>query len=195
MLLEKEDVDDGFENENRNRDNDGEEDDQQNQRQDDSLPEAGPRSCLDNLSYVLSSRRKISRSINALRLVARRVFFLFAGKEMPLNPGGRDKTLAVGQQNYKPQGNLQSKLKGATTVEQFDASKKIDKNAEKKEDRINAFPELLESHTNDVLANVEDVLWDMTDDPCASAYLQAILLSQEDDDKNLKWIIPGLLSL
>ena len=58
MLLEKEDVDDGFENDNRNRDNDGEEDDQQNQRQDDSLPEAGPRSCLDNLSYVLSSRAK-----------------------------------------------------------------------------------------------------------------------------------------
>ena len=58
MLLEKEDVDDGFENENRNRDNDGEEDGQQNQRQDDSLPEAGPRSCLDNLSYVLSSRAK-----------------------------------------------------------------------------------------------------------------------------------------
>ena len=71
--------------------------------------------------------------------------------------------------------------------------RKIDKNGEKKEDRINAFPELLESHTNDVLANVEEVLWDMTDDPCASAYLQAILLSQEDDDKNLKWIIPGLL--
>ena len=124
MLLEKEDVDDGFENENRNRDNDGEEDDQQNQRQDDSLPEAGPRSCLDNLSYVLSSRAKDIAFDQRASPVARRVFFLFAGKEMPLNPGGRDKTLAVGQQNYKPQGNLQSKLKGATTVEQFDASKK-----------------------------------------------------------------------
>ena len=114
---------------------------------------------------------------------------------MPLNPGGRDKTLAVGQQNYKPQGNLQSKLKGATTVEQFDASKKNREKHrdEKNEDRINAFPELLESHTNDVLANVEEVLWDMTDDPCASAYLQAILLSQEGDDASLKWIIPGLL--
>ena len=114
---------------------------------------------------------------------------------MPLNPGGRDKTLAVGQQNYKPQGNLESKLKGATSAEQFDASKKNREKHrdEKNEDRINAFPELLESHTNDVLANVEEVLWDMTDDPCASAYLQAILLSQEGDDASLKWIIPGLL--
>ena len=200
MLLEKEDVDDGFENENRSRNNDyddggGEGDDQQKQRENNNLPEAGPRSCLDNLSYVLSSRAKDIAFDQRASPVARRVFFLFAGKEMPLNPGGRDKTLAVGQQNYKPQGNLESKLKGATSVEQFDASKKNREKyqEEKNEDRINAFPELLESHINDVLANVEEVLWDMTDDPCASAYLQAILISQEGDDKSLKWIIPGLL--
>ena len=200
MLLEKEDVDDGFENENRSKNNDyddggGEGDGQQQQRENNNLPEAGPRSCLDNLSYVLSSRAKDIAFDQRASPVARRVFFLFAGKEMPLNPGGRDKTLAVGQQNYKPQGNLESKLKGATSVEQFDASKKNREKyqEEKNEDRINAFPELLESHINDVLANVEEVLWDMTDDPCASAYLQAILISQEGDDKSLKWIIPGLL--
>jgi nucleolar protein 9 len=200
MLLEKEDVDDGFENENRSRNNDyddggGEGDGQQQQRENNNLPEAGPRSCLDNLSYVLSSRAKDIAFDQRASPVARRVFFLLAGKEMPLNPGGRDKTLAVGQQNYKPQGNLESKLKGATSVEQFDASKKNREKyqEEKNEDRINAFPELLESHINDVLANVEEVLWDMTDDPCASAYLQAILISQEGDDKSLKWIIPGLL--
>ncbi len=190
MLLEKEDVDDGFENEGRNRNNNSDE-----QQENNNLPEAGPRSCLDNLSYVLSSRATDISFDQRASPVARRVFFLFAGKDMPLNPGGRDKTLAVGQQNYKPQGNLESKLKGATSVEQFDASKKNREKHrdEKNEDRINAFPELLESHTNDVLANVEEVLWDMTDDPCASAYLQAILLSQEGDDASLKWIIPGLL--
>ena len=43
-------MDDGFENEGRNRNNNSDDGEKNN------LPEAGPRSCLDNLSYVLSSR-------------------------------------------------------------------------------------------------------------------------------------------
>ena len=201
MLLEKVDVDDGFartydddddDNDDGNNNNDGNNNEQnkqkQQQQQRPSVPEPGPRSCLDNLSYVMSAKAKDVAFDQRASPVARRVFFLFAGKDMPLNPGGRDKSLAAGQQNYKPQGNLESKLKGATTIEKFNPKQK-----QNTEDRINAFPEILESHTNDVLANVEEVLWDMTEDPCASAYLQAILLSQEGNEASLKWIIPGLL--
>ena len=55
------------------------------------------------------------------------------------------------------------------------------------------FGEELRKFSDSVLAAVESELWNLMEDTCGSAMLQAILKAHEGDAESLTWIIPGLL--
>ncbi|CAL52476.1 Armadillo-type fold [Ostreococcus tauri] len=55
------------------------------------------------------------------------------------------------------------------------------------------FEEELRKFSDAMLAALEPELWNLVEDTCGSALLQALLKAHEGDDEALNWIIPGLL--
>lgn len=122
--------------------------------------------------------------------VARKLLGLLAGRR---EIGGQDATTASksggganGRNAGKPSDgkSLADKLRGGTsTAGKFTGSM----------NSSYRFTEELRKFSDALLAAIEPELWNLTEDPCGSALLQATLKAHEGDDEALNWIIPGLL--
>ena len=84
-------------------------------------------------------------------------------------------------------GSLAGKLKGGTSAAGTFADSG---NAPPERHR---FEDMLSAFSDTTLAAIESELWNMTEDACASAFLQAMLNAHQGDVAALNWIIPGFL--
>ena len=110
--------------------------------------------------------------------VARKFLALLAGRaDLNASGGGGGGAGSDGK-------SLADKLRGGTSA------------AGKFSGSLNAsyrFNEELRKFSDAMLAAVEEELWNLVEDTCGSALLQATLKAHEGDDEALNWIIPGLL--
>ena len=82
---------------------------------------------------------------------------------------------------------LAGKLKGGTSAAgAFDDAP--DAPAER-----HVFQSELRAFSDAVLAALEPELWNLSEDACGSAFLQAMLIAHKGDTASLNWIIPGFL--
>ena len=84
-------------------------------------------------------------------------------------------------------GGLAGKLKGGTSKAGAFADSGIGRpDRHRFEDELKAFADAM-------LAALEPELWNLTEDACGSAFLQAMLNAHQGDAAALNWIVPGFL--
>jgi nucleolar protein 9 len=84
-------------------------------------------------------------------------------------------------------GGLAGKLKGGTSAA-GGFGDAVDAPAER-----HVFEAELRRFSDLVLASLEPELWNLSEDACGSAFLQALLTAHKGDTASLNWIIPGFL--
>jgi nucleolar protein 9 len=89
--------------------------------------------------------------------------------------------------NSANSGGLALKLKGGTS-----AAGGFGDARDAPADRY-VFETELRRFSDGVLAALEPELWNLREDACGSAFLQAVILAHEGDTASLNWIIPGFL--
>ena len=142
------------------------------------------RDVLENMGRELSENAVDVAFDKRASPVARKFLSLLAGRA-DLNPPQQPKQKAGGGGRGAASGkNLADKLRGGTsTAGKFAGTLSTSYR----------FGEELRKFSDSVLAAIESELWNLMEDTCGSAMLQAILKAHEGDAESLTWIIPGLL--